>query len=70
MIECVLNYTLDSLRRGDKTENEHRDQQVPKSVEASNGSNVTILWNQQVQTTRIIRNNKPDIIIRDNKKRT
>ena len=27
-------------------------------------------WNQQVQTDRTIPNNKPDIIIRDNEKRT
>jgi len=31
---------------------------------------VTILWNQQVQTDRTIPNNKSDIIIRDNEKRT
>jgi len=31
---------------------------------------VTILWNQQVQMDRTIPNNKPDIIIRDNEKRT
>jgi hypothetical protein len=30
------------------------------------GGNVTILWNQQVQTDRTIPNNKPGIIIRDN----
>ena len=30
----------------------------------------TILWNQQVQTDRTIPSNKPDIIIRDNEKRT
>jgi hypothetical protein len=34
------------------------------------GGNVTILWNQQVQTGRTIPNNKPDIIIRDNEQRT
>jgi hypothetical protein len=34
------------------------------------GGNVTILWNQQVQTERTIPNNKPDITIRDNEKRT
>jgi len=38
---------------------------VPTSVETSQGSKVTILWNQQVQTDRTIHNNKPDIIIRD-----
>jgi len=31
---------------------------------------VTILWNQQVRTSRTIPNNKPDIIICDNKKGT
>jgi len=43
---------------------------VPKSVETSQGGKVTVLWNQQVQTDRIITNNKPDIIIRDNEKGT
>jgi len=43
---------------------------VPKSVETGQGGNVTILWNQQVQTDRTIPNNKPDIIIRGNEKRT
>ena len=28
------------------------------------------MWNQQVQTDRTVPNNKPDIIIRDNKKET
>ena len=42
---------------------------VPKSVERGQGGNVTILWNQQVQSDRNIPNNKPDIIIRDNEKR-
>ena len=48
----------------------HWYEHVPKSVETGQGGNVTILWNQQVQTDRTIPNNKPDIIIRDNKKRT
>jgi len=43
---------------------------VPKSVETIQGSKVTILWNQQVQTDRTIPNNKPGIIIRDNEKGT
>jgi hypothetical protein len=30
----------------------------------------TILWNQQVQIDKTIPNNKPDIVIRDNEKRT
>jgi len=48
----------------------HWYEHVPKSVETGQGSNVTILWNQQVQTDITIPNNKPDIIIRDNEKRT
>jgi hypothetical protein len=41
-----------------------------KTLETSQGGKVTILWNQQVQTDRTIPNNKPDITIRDNEKRT
>ena len=43
---------------------------MPKSAEIIQGSKVTILWNQQVQTDRTIPNNKPDIIISNNGKRT
>ena len=43
---------------------------MPKLVETCQGDKVTILWNQQVQTDRTILNNKPDITIRDNEKRT
>jgi hypothetical protein len=43
---------------------------VPKSIETSQGAKVTKLWNQEVQTDRTIPNNKPDIIICDNEKRT
>ena len=46
----------------------HWYEHVPKSVETSHAGKVTILWNQQVQTDRTIRNKKPDIIIRDNEK--
>ena len=31
---------------------------------------ITILWNQQVRTDRTIPNNKPEVIIRDNKQGT
>ena len=48
----------------------HWYEHVPKSVETGLGGNITILWNQQVQADRTILNNKPDIIIRDNEKRT
>ena len=47
----------------------HWYEHVPKSVETSQGSKVTLLWNQKVQTDRIIPNNKVDIM-RDNEKET
>ena len=53
---------------GVQLDKKHWYEHVPKSVESSQGGHVTILWNQQVQTDRT--NNKPDIIIRDNEKRT
>ena len=39
-------------------------------VETSLEGNVTILWNQQVQTDRTVTNNKPDIVTCDNKQGT
>jgi hypothetical protein len=48
----------------------HWYEHLPKSVETGQGGNVTILWNQQVQTDRNILNNKPDITNRNNEKRT
>jgi hypothetical protein len=48
----------------------HWYEHIPKSVETSQGGNVTILWNQHVQTDRTIPNKKPDIIIHDNEKGT
>ena len=55
---------------GQQLDKKHWYEHVPKSVETSQGGKVTVLWNQQVQTDRTIRNNKPDIIIRDNEKGT
>ena len=48
----------------------HWYERVPNSVVTNQGGKVTALWNQQVQIDRTIPNNKPGIIIRDNKKRT
>ena len=48
----------------------HWYEHVPESVETSHGGKVTILWDQQLQTDRTIRNKKPDIVIRDNGKGT
>ena len=53
---------------GIQLDKKHWYEHVPKSVETSQGSKVTILWNQQIQTDRTIPNNKPDIIIHDNEK--
>jgi hypothetical protein len=55
---------------GVKLGKKHWYKHVPKSIETSQGGKVTILWNQKVQTDRTILNNKPDIMIRDNEKRT
>jgi len=53
---------------GVQLDKKHWNENVPKSVETSQGGKVTILWNQQVQTDRTIPNNKPDIIIRGMKR--
>ena len=43
---------------------------VSKSVETSHEGKVAILWNQQVRDDRTLPNNKPDIIVPDNKQGT
>jgi len=48
---------------GVQLDKKHWYEHVPKSVETSQGGEVTILWNQQVQTDRTILSNKPDIVI-------
>ena len=48
----------------------HRYEHVPNLVETTQAGKVTILWNQPVRTDRTIHNNKTDIVIRDNEKRT
>ena len=55
---------------GVQLDTKHRYEHVPKSVETTQGGKVTILWNQPVRTDRTVPNNKPDIIMRDNEKRT
>jgi len=50
--------------------NKHWYKHVPKISRNNHEGKVTILWNQQVRTDRTIPNNKPDIIIRDNKQGT
>jgi hypothetical protein len=55
---------------GVQLDKKHWYEHVPKSVETGQGGNVTILRNQQVQTDRTISNNKSDVVICDNEKRT
>ena len=65
------NYTLTYVnKQGYNWTKKHWYEYVPKSVETGQEDKVTILWNQQVQIDRAIPSNKPDIIIRDNEKRT
>jgi len=67
----VHEYTSTYVRKqGYNWTKKHWYEHVPKSVETGQGGNVSILWNQQVQTDRTLPNNKPDIIICDNEKRT
>ena len=54
---------------GVQLDKQHWYEHVLNSVVTNQGGKVTILWNQQVQTDRTIRSNKPDII-RDNEKGT
>jgi hypothetical protein len=69
-IVCAQLHFNICKERGVQLDKKHLYEHVPKSAETGQGGNVTILRNQQVQTDRTIPNNKPDIIIRDNKKRT
>jgi hypothetical protein len=55
---------------GVQLDKKHWYEHVPKSVETGQQGKVTILLYQQMQTDRTIPNNKPNIIIRDNEKRT
>jgi hypothetical protein len=58
----VLNYTSIFARKWVKLDNEHCYKQVAKLVATSPERKVTMLWNQQVQTERTVRNKKLDII--------
>jgi hypothetical protein len=65
-----FNICKECKATGVQLDKKHWYEHVPKSVETGQGGKVTILWNQQVQTDRVIPNNKPDIILHDNEKRT
>ena len=68
-VGAQLHYNI-CKEMGVQLDTKHRYEHVPKSVETTQGGKVTILWNQPVRTDRIISNNRPDIIIRGNEKRT
>jgi hypothetical protein len=65
-----INTNNNNNNIGVKLDNEHWYGHLPKSVETSHEGKFSILWNQQVRTDRTISNNKPDIVIHDNKKGT
>jgi len=69
IIIIIINFNI-CKETGVKLDKKRWYKHVPKLLETSQGGKVTILWNQQVQTDRTIPNNKPDIIISDNEKRT
>jgi len=69
-IACAQLHFNICKETGVELDKEHWYEHVPKSVERSQGDKVTISWYQQIQIDRTIPNNKPDIIIRDNGKRT
>jgi hypothetical protein len=64
------NNNNNNNNKGVKLDNKHWYDHVPKSVEPSNEGKVTRLWNQQARNDRTFPNNKPDIMIRDNKQGT
>jgi len=68
-VSAQLHFNI-CTETGAQLDKNHWYKHVPKSVETSQGGKVTILGNQQVPINRTIPSNKPDIIIRDNKKRT
>ena len=70
MVPSDNSIAVNNNNNNNNNNNKYWYEHVPKSVETSQGSKVTILWNQQVQTDRTIPNNKPEIIIRDNEKVT
>jgi hypothetical protein len=67
---CAQQHFNTHKETGVQLDKKHWYEHVPKSVETSQGGNITILWSQQVPIDRTIPNNKADIIIRDNEKGT
>jgi hypothetical protein len=64
---ATLRKLTGTLRDYVQLDNLHWYDHVTKSVETSHEGGVTISRNLQVRTDRTIANNKPDIIISDNK---
>jgi hypothetical protein len=68
-VSAQIHFNI-SKETGVQLDKKHWYEHVPNSVVTNQGGEVSILWNQQVQTDRTIPINKSDIIIRDNEKRT
>ena len=68
-VSAQLHYNI-CKEIGVQLDTKHWYKHVPKSEETTQGGKVTILWNQQLRTDRTVPNYKPDIIMRDNEKRT
>jgi hypothetical protein len=60
---CALLHLNISKEIGVKLDSEHQYKHAVKLVEKIREVKVTIVWNQRVQTDRIVPKNKPDIII-------
>jgi hypothetical protein len=69
MIDFAFSNTVTHARKEVQLDNEYCCDHVPKSAETSRECKVTILWNQQGQTDKIIPN-KPDVITVITKKGT
>jgi len=69
MMVMMMIIIIIFMEIGVKLEKEHWYDHAPVSWNKSEGK-VTILWKHQVRTDRTIPNNKPDVIIRDNKEGT
>ena len=70
MIICFCLLPAQTIHDEDENNYSNNNNNNNNSVVTNQGGKVTILWNQQVQTERTIPSNQPDIIIRDNEKRT
>jgi hypothetical protein len=67
---CAQLYFNICQETGVQLDKKHWYEHVPEWVETGEGGNISILWNQQDEMDRTIPNNKPEIVIGNNEKRT